>query len=172
MNVNVSLTDELADFVRSKVSAGRYTSSSEVIREALRLMEKVEQQQAEQLRFLREAWQEGIDSGDAGELDFAALKEEPATASRCSQRGEAGSSLGWWSIVPFPRSASRCALMRRGIASASAARCFPATAEPHALVALHVVEQAGQGADPAGPADDAGVQADRHHARPPLLPRR
>ena len=76
MNMNVSLTDELANFVKSKVLTGRYTSSSEVVREALRLMEKVEQQDAEKLRFLRKAWQDGIVSGDAGELDFAVLKEE------------------------------------------------------------------------------------------------
>ena len=76
MNMNVSLTEELANFVKAKVSGGRYTSSSEVVREALRLMEKIEQQEAEKLRFLRQAWQEGIDSGDAGELDMAALKQE------------------------------------------------------------------------------------------------
>ncbi len=76
MNMNVSLTEELANFVKSKVAAGRYTSSSEVVREALRLMEKIEQQEAEKLQFLRQAWKEGIDSGDAGELDFAALKQE------------------------------------------------------------------------------------------------
>ena len=76
MNMNVSLTDELANFVKAKVAAGRYTSSSEVVREALRLMEKVEQQEAEKLGFLRKAWQEGIDSGDAGEMDFTALKKE------------------------------------------------------------------------------------------------
>ena len=76
MNMNVSLTDELANFVKAKVSAGRYASSSEVVREALRLMEKVEQQEAEKLNFLRQAWKEGIDSGDAGEVDFAALKKE------------------------------------------------------------------------------------------------
>jgi antitoxin ParD1/3/4 len=35
-----------------------------------------EQQEAEKLRFLRQAWQEGIDSGDAGEVDFSALKQE------------------------------------------------------------------------------------------------
>ena len=68
MNLNVSLTDELANFVKSKVATGRCSSSSEVVREALRLMEKVERQEAEKLRFLRNAWQEGIDSGDAGEL--------------------------------------------------------------------------------------------------------
>jgi antitoxin ParD1/3/4 len=76
MNMNVSLTDELANFVKAKVSAGRYTSSSEVVREALRLMEKVEQQEAEKLSFLRQAWKEGIDSGDAGAVDFPALKKE------------------------------------------------------------------------------------------------
>ena len=76
MNMNVSLTDELASFVKAKVSAGRYTSSSEVVREALRLMEKVEQQEAEKLGLLRKAWQAGIDSGDAGEVDFASLKQE------------------------------------------------------------------------------------------------
>ena len=55
---------------------GRYASSSEVVREALRLMESVERREAEKLGFLRKAWQEGIGSGDAGELDFAALKQE------------------------------------------------------------------------------------------------
>jgi antitoxin ParD1/3/4 len=76
MNMNVSLTDELANFVKAKVSAGRYSSSSEVVREALRLMEKNDLQDAERLRLLRKAWQEGIDSGDSGEVDFKALKKE------------------------------------------------------------------------------------------------
>ncbi len=76
MNMNVSLTEELANFVKAKVSGGRYTSASEVVREALRLMEKAERQEAEKLNFLRQAWKEGIDSGDAGEMDFAALKQE------------------------------------------------------------------------------------------------
>jgi antitoxin ParD1/3/4 len=76
MNMNVSLPEELANFVKSKVSAGRYASSSEVVREALRLMEKCEIQDAERLALLRKAWQDGVDSGDAGELDFAELKRE------------------------------------------------------------------------------------------------
>lgn len=76
MNMNVSLTEELAQFVKAKVSTGRYTSSSEVVREALRLMEKTEQQEAEKLAFLRQAWKEGVESGDAGEIDFTGLKKE------------------------------------------------------------------------------------------------
>jgi putative addiction module CopG family antidote len=57
--------EELANFVKDKVSSGRYGSSSEV-REALRLMEKTERREAEKVEWLRRAWKEGADSGDAG----------------------------------------------------------------------------------------------------------
>lgn len=73
LDLNVSLPDELADFVRSQVDTGTYGSSGEVVREALRLMERANTQQ---LVFLRKAWQEGLDSGEAEELDFEALKAE------------------------------------------------------------------------------------------------
>jgi len=87
MNMNVSLPEELANFVKDKVSTGRYGSSSEVVREALRLMEKIEQQEAEKLAALRQAWKEGIESGDAGQIDFAALKKE-ARARRTTAKRE------------------------------------------------------------------------------------
>ncbi len=76
MNLDISLPDELARFVRAKVETGRYASSSEVVREALRLLERHDREEAERLAALREAWRAGVDSGDAGELDLAALKEE------------------------------------------------------------------------------------------------
>lgn len=76
MNMNVSLTEELASFVKTKVSSGRYTSASEVVREALRLLEQRDQVEAEKLRWMQKAWQDGVDSGDAGEIDFAELKKE------------------------------------------------------------------------------------------------
>jgi len=37
MNMNVSLTDELSEFVKAQISSGRYTSASEVVREAPRI---------------------------------------------------------------------------------------------------------------------------------------
>ena len=86
MNMNVSLPEELANFVKDKVSTGRYGSSSEVVREALRLMERTEQQGAEKLALLRQAWKEGIDSGDAGEIDFMALKKEARARLAASKR--------------------------------------------------------------------------------------
>ncbi len=41
--MNVSLTPELEALVAQKVESGRYTSASEVIREALRLLEEQDQ---------------------------------------------------------------------------------------------------------------------------------
>jgi antitoxin ParD1/3/4 len=38
--MNVSLTSELEEFVAGKVKSGRYSSASEVVREALRLLEE------------------------------------------------------------------------------------------------------------------------------------
>ena len=37
--MNVSITDRLAGYVRKKVNSGRYNNASEVVREALRRME-------------------------------------------------------------------------------------------------------------------------------------
>ena len=82
MNMNVSLTDELGEFVNAKVSSGRYTSASEVVREALRLMERHEQIEAAKLQWLREAYQAGLTSGDAGELEMAAVKAEARRLSK------------------------------------------------------------------------------------------
>ena len=47
--MNVSLTPELDQFVAGKVSSGRYTSASEVVREALRLLEERDQARQAQL---------------------------------------------------------------------------------------------------------------------------
>jgi antitoxin ParD1/3/4 len=76
MNIKVSLTDELAKFVDAQVASGRYASSSEVVQEALRLMKCCDRAEIEKLHWLQNAWREGIDSGDAGEIDFAELKQE------------------------------------------------------------------------------------------------
>jgi len=74
MNISISLTPELVDLVKGKVESGRYTSTSEVVREALRLLERSDQLEAQRVEGLRRAWQAGVDSGDAGTLDFAELR--------------------------------------------------------------------------------------------------
>src|ERR1700688_4266910 len=47
--MNVSLTPDLEQFVSAKVQSGRYNSASEVVREALRLLEEHDQARAAQL---------------------------------------------------------------------------------------------------------------------------
>ena len=65
--MNVSLTPELEKFVAGKVESGRYTSASEVVREALRLLEQHEKSRAEQLADFNRELQRRIDSADRGE---------------------------------------------------------------------------------------------------------
>jgi antitoxin ParD1/3/4 len=47
--MNVSLTPELERFVSGKVESGRYNSASEVVREALRLLEEHDSARAAQM---------------------------------------------------------------------------------------------------------------------------
>jgi antitoxin ParD1/3/4 len=70
------LTDELARFIDAQVESGRYASSSEVVQEALRLMERLDRAEIEKLHWLQNAWREGLDSGDAGGIDFGELKQK------------------------------------------------------------------------------------------------
>jgi len=70
---DISLPDELADFVKAQIGSGRYASSSEVLCDALRLMAV---RDAEKLKWLQNAWDIGVGSGDAGKLDAASLKRD------------------------------------------------------------------------------------------------
>ena len=88
MNLNISLPDLDADFVRKKVESGRFGSSSDVVSAALRLMQLAERENADKLEWLRKAWEVGVASGDGGEIDFAALKLEARARQMARARGE------------------------------------------------------------------------------------
>lgn len=64
-NTSVSLGNYFEDFVENRISEGRYKSSSEVIRAGLRLLEEEENK----VQALKNAIQEGIDSGIAKSFD-------------------------------------------------------------------------------------------------------
>jgi antitoxin ParD1/3/4 len=66
--MNVSLTPELEKFVQSKVKSGRYLSASEVIREALRLLEERDRLYQARLADLQKEITIGIESAERGEL--------------------------------------------------------------------------------------------------------
>ena len=73
--MNVSLTEELEQFVRDLVDSGRYRSASEVVRAGLRLLQDQETLRAVKLEELRKEVQKGLDSGSAGELDVEDIIE-------------------------------------------------------------------------------------------------
>ena len=72
---NVNLTDELDSFVLAKVESGRYENASEVVRAALRTLEREEQQYEAKLTALRMAIDEGDASGVAEGNTFARVRE-------------------------------------------------------------------------------------------------
>ncbi len=76
MTMNINLTPQLEELVREKVASGLYNSASEVIREALRLMEEKDRVRAAKLAQLREAIREGLNSGPATPWDTEEIKRE------------------------------------------------------------------------------------------------
>ncbi len=72
---NVNLTEELDRFVVKKVKSGRYENASEVVRAALRTLEREEQQYEAKLAALRSAIDEGDASGVAEDNVFARVRE-------------------------------------------------------------------------------------------------
>jgi antitoxin ParD1/3/4 len=72
---NVNLTDELDRFVLNKVKSGRYENASEVLRAALRNLEREEQQYELKLAALRAAIDEGDSSGIADGNTFTHVRK-------------------------------------------------------------------------------------------------
>ena len=73
--MNVNLTPTLEKLVQDKVKVGRYNSASEVVREALRLLEEKDQIRQFQIRDLRKK----IDAG----LNAAVLRTFIASCKGC-----------------------------------------------------------------------------------------
>ena len=71
---NVNLTEELDIFILSKVQSGRYENASEVVRAALRLLEREELEYAAKLDRLCVAIDEGDASGISAGGPFARVR--------------------------------------------------------------------------------------------------
>ncbi len=66
--MNVSLTPTLEELVQRKVATGLYNSASEVIREALRLLEERDEMRQMRLGTLRKEISVGLDQLERGEV--------------------------------------------------------------------------------------------------------
>ena len=70
----VSLGEHWNDFIDNMLKSGRYASTSELMRDSLRLLE--EKEATSQLDALRKALIAGEESGSAGELDINKIKKK------------------------------------------------------------------------------------------------
>jgi antitoxin ParD1/3/4 len=74
--MNVSLTPELESLINKKVQSGLYNSASEVVREALRLLEEKDRLREIRLAELRREIQKGKDDIEAGRYITLKTKED------------------------------------------------------------------------------------------------
>lgn len=81
--MNVSLTPELEKFVSAKVQSGRYNSASEVVREALRLLEDHDSARAAQIAEFNQELGRRLGSLDRGETVDPAV-----TRARLARKSE------------------------------------------------------------------------------------
>jgi len=88
---NVNLTEHLDRFVDEKIASGRYGNASEIIREALRLLEFREQEERAKLEWLRNAASEGFDQLDRGEgIEFRSAAGFDRALEKLAQEAQAG----------------------------------------------------------------------------------
>jgi antitoxin ParD1/3/4 len=83
--MDISLTSQLEKVVKEKVASGLYNSASEVVGEALRLLDDHDRLRQIKLERLRNDIQEGLDSGESAPLDIDAIKVEARKRRRVAQ---------------------------------------------------------------------------------------
>ena len=85
--MNVSLTPELEQLIHKKVATGLYLSASDVVRDALRLLEARDKLRALRSEEIREEIQVGVDQADRG---IVAPLNVPGTLARVPGRRKNG----------------------------------------------------------------------------------
>lgn len=73
--MNVSLPAELAAFVEGEVASGDYSTASEVVREALRLLRREREQYEQKMAVLRRELQIGMDDIEAGRISTRTVED-------------------------------------------------------------------------------------------------
>lgn len=74
--VSVALTNEQISALKAAVDAGEYATTSEIVREAVRDWQLKRELRQEDIKRLRQLWDEGVASGAAGEVDMKQLRQE------------------------------------------------------------------------------------------------
>lgn len=73
--MTIALSKQLETLIEEKIASGRYQSASEVMQEALRLLEESERLEMVKLSALRRDIQAGLDSGEPVPFDKEAIRQ-------------------------------------------------------------------------------------------------
>jgi antitoxin ParD1/3/4 len=83
---NINLTAHLDTFIQEQVDSGRYGNASEVVRDALRLIERRTREDEARQQWLREATRKGLDQLESGEyFEFASIEEVDAFVDQIAE---------------------------------------------------------------------------------------
>lgn len=74
--MTVVFPEPMAAQIRAAVEAGEYATTSEAVRDAVRLWSGRRELREREIEKLRRAWDDGLASGDAGELNMADIIRE------------------------------------------------------------------------------------------------
>ena len=85
--VTVALPVQMADSLRAAVESGEYATTSEVVRDALRLWESRRELRARELAALKQLWEQGKASGSSRPLDVEAVIAEAKAEMKARRRG-------------------------------------------------------------------------------------
>jgi len=70
--MNISIPETLKRWAEARVAEGRYSSTSDYMRDLVRRDQETEERKAQEIERLRLAWHQGLDSGAAIEGNFDA----------------------------------------------------------------------------------------------------
>jgi antitoxin ParD1/3/4 len=85
--LTIALPSPMADRVRAAVDAGEYASTSEVLRDALRLWEQRRDLRERDLEILRRRWDEGKASGPPATFDIDRIIRKAKGRAKSRPRG-------------------------------------------------------------------------------------
>jgi len=84
--VSVALTGEQVAALKAAVDTGEYATTSEIVREAVRDWQLKRELRQYDIERLRDAWDKGLASGSAGELNMQELRKEARTRLKSARK--------------------------------------------------------------------------------------
>lgn len=84
--MTIAVPAPMASKIKAAVASGDYASTSEVVRDAMRLWNERRELRQEEREVLRSAWDTGKASGIAGTLDMKALIAEARIATGTARK--------------------------------------------------------------------------------------